>query len=266
MNFFDNKVKIISFNEKDQAPNEFKDVALTVAKEVEGTKFILNMFKSNTFRFDTYSIKRFLTHYWIWKELAFSSKPFLLILEAGVELLPNFKEPIKIGTNQIIFLVDNKKVLNRPEKIMDRARAYIITKGAAKKVFDWYKTNLVHDNINHELMKFGSFVELLAISKVDPKSPDIEPAPLSFDGILEQLLEEWVWFSGQDFHGSDIKHQPSFWLIDLVLEANKLEGCVAFNTLGYFKKDFKQNELISNSMINPGNSHGIWVKKNFLAK
>lgn len=77
---------------------------------------------------------------------------------------------------------------------------------------------------------------------------------------MEELLQKYDCYPGQDFFGSDILHIENKSLFDQLLTAEKITDCVCFNTLGYFK-----NKMDVNTMITL-NRCTLYVKKNIYLK
>jgi len=82
------------------------------------------------------------------------------------------------------------------------------------------------------------------------------------DGCL--FIEEY------DFFGSDIEFfnqeadNGKMSIKEMIETANDLDGCVAFNTLGYFKNDFMMDKLITNDLLRGcdrwGVKRGIYIR------
>jgi hypothetical protein len=82
------------------------------------------------------------------------------------------------------------------------------------------------------------------------------------------IINGYLFIKEYDFFGSDIEHNNNKMTIEEMIQcANNMENCIAFNTLGYFKNDFKMNELFTNDFFKQkynGKSHGIYVNINKL--
>jgi hypothetical protein len=82
------------------------------------------------------------------------------------------------------------------------------------------------------------------------------------------IINGYLFIKEYDFFGSDIEHNNNKMTIEEMINyANNMENCIAFNTLGYFKNDFKMNELFTNEFFKQkynGKSHGIFVNINKL--
>ena len=84
-----------------------------------------------------------------------------------------------------------------------------------------------------------------------------------YDGVnltvtLDNLLQKYHFYPGQDFFGSDILHTGNKSLFDQLLTAEKMPDCVCFNTLGYFKKEMDVNRMKNFNGCN------LYVKKKYL--
>ena len=73
--------------------------------------------------------------------------------------------------------------------------------------------------------------------------------------IMDDLLQKYHCYPGQDFFGSDILHIGNKSLFDQLLTAENMSDCVCFNTLGYFKKKMDVN------MMKNLNGCNLYVKK-----
>ena len=82
------------------------------------------------------------------------------------------------------------------------------------------------------------------------------------------IINGYLFIKEYDFFGFDIKHINNKMTIHEMIDiANTMDDCVAFNTLGYFKFDFKMNELFTNDFFKQkinGQTCGILVNINKL--
>lgn len=120
-----------------------------------------------------------------------------------------------------------------------------------------------HYNVNIVNPRLVTLEDIQFIWPNTDSNIQVDKAIFDFSSIKEQIFEDWEWYPGQDFYGSDIKNVGQTDVLNLLIEANKYPNCVAVNTLGYLKNNFDKTRLMSNSLINPNNGHGIWVKKNY---
>lgn len=77
----------------------------------------------------------------------------------------------------------------------------------------------------------------------------------------KDILEDYTWYKGVDYLGSDIFFKPNQTLNQLKYIADNNKAIVAFNTLGFFKSNVNIEELKTTDWINNKNNHGIYVKK-----
>lgn len=80
-----------------------------------------------------------------------------------------------------------------------------------------------------------------------------------------KIVDGYLFIEGYDFFGADIEFfNTPMSLSEMIKTANEMEGCVAFNTLGYFKNDFGMSRLITNDFLKGvepnGMRRGIYVK------
>jgi len=80
-----------------------------------------------------------------------------------------------------------------------------------------------------------------------------------------KIVDGYLFIEDYDFFGADFEYfNTAMSLGEMIKMANEMDGCVAFNTLGYFKNDFIMSRLITNDFLKGvepnGMKRGIYVK------
>lgn len=106
--------------------------------------------------------------------------------------------------------------------------------------------------------------ELNAIKQFNEGDRDIVDLDVNRNEYIK-IVDGYLFIEGYDFFGADIEYlNMKMSLGEMIKKANEISGCVAFNTLGYFKNHFAMNHLITNDFLKGvepnGMKRGIYVK------
>lgn len=150
---------------------------------------------------------------------------------------------------------------------------YSINKRGAQLLLNYIKMNGIKHGIDY-LMKIAdnglecyetqphlAFAEWNEAGKAIDTDIQFDYNSIDFDAVED----EYTFFPGVDSADGDIKFVRGIGekSIDEVMEiANSVEGCVAFNTLGFFKHTVDVSKLSQTPYINDSNKtkHGIYIK------
>lgn len=261
-------------------------------RELTLTPNLLTLFKDNDFGFRRGVIGCALSHYYLWKELVASDKSYYIIIEDDASFCKDFsdklRELLKVRNYDILFLGYHMSQTNRDanrekyntesdfvsveslktDLYIGGTHCYIITKEGASALIDFIDINNIKHGIDylmakvqkivpvHETVPHLSFADWVNTneSKVDS---DIQ---FDYSPIALNVSDKYIFLERLDQIGFDCyiaeKHLPK---TDYEIMADSIEGCVAFNTLGFFKNTL--TELVRSPYF--GTADGIYVNKDY---
>ena len=265
---------------------------------------IQELFKGNDFGFRKGVVGCALSHYNLWKQLIDDkNNDCYLIMEDDFTLSPNFKlkfdkliqsgefvkkEVLFLGYHMFekerdnfydIYNIDIQpnnffiETLNR-NLYIGGTFLYSMNKMGAQKMIDYIKENGIKHGIDY-VMKINKNLHSYECQpqivfsdwnengkKIDSDIQNIYES-LDFSTLTEHLDDSFVFIKQLDHHGDDMFFEKGS--IPLLMErAIKDKDCVAFNTLGFFKKKADINILKSSPYF--GEKDGIYIKKAYLNK
>jgi GR25 family glycosyltransferase involved in LPS biosynthesis len=260
-------------------------------KDLSPTNELKKLFEGNDFGNRIGVIGCALTHYNLWKMLLAGREDYFIIFEDDVKLSPNFTtklEAIKDAMKACDYLhlgyhmtSKNRKLHEdvytndtgkltvttlKKELYIGGTFAYSINKNGARILVDYIEKNGIKHGIdyvvkicnplkNMEIQPQIAFSEWYEVpgQKVDTDI-QTERASLDFKNIVE---EEFEFFEGLDHIGDDICFQKLS-VDECIKLAKTMPQCVAFNTLGFFKKAVDVKKLVKSQYFSP--TDGIYVK------
>jgi GR25 family glycosyltransferase involved in LPS biosynthesis len=293
----DYNIKVINMNNRldrlqkiteslDKEKLSFQRVEAVDGKSLKLTCDILKLFKNNDFGFRRGFIGCALSHYNLWKELVASDKSYYVIMEDDATFCDNFAEKLeellKIRNYDLLFLGYHIKQNNIFDKNVKEVNVvplnidlyiggthcYIITKNGASTLMDYIDVNGIKHGIDYLMVKEQkilsvyetfphiSFSEWVKTNESDTDS-DIQ---YDYSSVSLNVSDKYIFLEGLDQISSDCFIAEKHLLKgDYETMADSIEGCIAFNTLGYFKNDIV--ELVRSPYFNNGD--GIYINKDY---
>ena len=261
-------------------------------RELTLTPELLTLFKDNDFGFRRGVIGCALSHYYLWKELVASDKSYYIIMEDDASFCNNFsnklRELLKVRNYDLLFLGyhmsqdnrnNNKERYNtesdsvsveflKTNLYIGGTHCYIITKEGASALVDFIDINGIKHGIDylmakvqkilpvHETVPHLSFADWVNTTESNVDS-DIQ---FDYSPVALNVSDKYIFLERLDQIGSDCyvaeKHLPK---TDYEIMADAIEGCIAFNTLGYFKNNL--TELVRSPYFS--SADGIYVNKDY---
>lgn len=293
INMYNRADRLISITEKLKKENlDFQRIEAVDGKELKLTPELLSLFKDNDFGFRRGVIGCALSHYNLWKELVNSNKSYYVIMEDDASFCQNFSTKLSqlltVRNYDILFLgyhmSQNNKDLNHDryytesdtvviEELKNNlyiggTHCYIITKEGASALIDFIDINGIKHGIDylmakvqkiipvHETVPHLSFAEWVNVNESNVDS-DIQ---FDYSPVALNVSDKYIFLERLDQIGHDCfvaeKHLPK---TDYQIMADSIEGCIAFNTLGFFKNNLV--ELIRSPYF--GTADGIYVNKDY---
>ena len=229
------QIKIINLEKRSDRLAKMKFVLMNanitnyeIIKAVDGEKIIPNnylkeLFINNDFNYRRGVIGCALTHYNLWKRLLNDSQHnYYCIFEDDIMLVNNFKEKLQsilnnfngdfclLGGGSICvpnINIQDLKLIDRTEKIVDGLYAYIITKNGAKQMIDYIETNKIRRaidtiypstfssiNVVNQYLAFTPSYQLHGNCESDIQ---LSYSYINFDDINSK--ETWVFFTNREF-------------------------------------------------------------------
>jgi GR25 family glycosyltransferase involved in LPS biosynthesis len=285
--------RLISITEKLNKENLlFQRIEATDGKNLTLTPELLNLFKDNDFGFRRGVIGCALSHYNLWKELVDSDKSYYIIMEDDVTLCNNFAKKLayllKIRNYDILFMgyhmSDSNRELHsekyniesdsikieslKTDLYIGGTHCYIITKEGAASLIDFIDVYGIKHGIDylmaksqniipvHETIPHITFADWVNTNQSNVDS-DIQH---DYSPIALNVSDKYIFLEKLDQIGNDCfiaeKYLPKY---DYELMADSIEGCIAFNTLGFFKNSI--TELVRSPYF--GTTDGIYVNKDY---
>ena len=254
------------------------------------TQDIYYLFKNNDFGSRVCFIGCALSHYALWKQLATSDQDRYLIFEDDVQIEPGFNDKLVqlqkdiTDTTDFLFLGSSTQaskeftkrevlttgVLTAPLSMGDYIGGffgYIITKAGAIKMLDFISKCGIRHGIDY-LVKVVPGLNCLTAQPHIVFSEVVHNGSANQDSNIqlnldcfhfEEIINEdnWEFHKGVDMTGNDISFIGRKPRNDLMVTAHFTQGCVAFNTLGFFKN--KLTNLTKSPYF--GESDGVYVRK-----
>lgn len=270
----------------------FQRVEAVDGKELTLTPDLLTLFKDNDFGFRRGVIGCALSHYNLWKELIESDKSYYVIMEDDASFCKNFLKKLQYILSEckydLLFLgyhmshnnrLANKEKYNvesenivieslKTDIYIGGTHCYIITKEGASTLLDFIDVNGIKHGIDylmakvqkvlpvHETVPHLSFADWVN-SNDSTVDSDIQ---LDYSPVALNVSDKYIFLERLDQIGFDCfvaeKHLPK---TDYELMCDSIDGCVAFNTLGFFKN--KITELVRSPYF--GTADGIYVNKDY---
>ena len=287
----DDRLRVVS----DKLKNEnlsFQRFDAIDGRRLTLTPYLFNLFKHNDFGFRRGVIGCALSHYYLWKELITSDKPYFVIMEDDVTFCKNFASKLgdllKIRNYDILFLGYHMSNQNRSinEEIYNvesnttkvellntnlyigGTHCYIISKEGASSLVDYIEMSGIRHGIDYLMAKIQKLVQihetiphLTFADWVDTNKSNVD-SDIQFDysSVSLNVSDKYIFLTQLDQIGYDCfvaeSHLPK---VDYEIMANSIEGCIAFNTLGFFKNNL--TELIKSQYF--GINDGIYVNKDY---
>ena len=269
----------------------FERYSAVNGKKLTMTPDLYKLFRDNDFNFRRGVIGCALSHYNLWKELVESNESYYVIMEDDVSLCNNFSaklnDILKIRTYDILFLgyhmtkihkenntiyrTESEKTIIDPLKLeyyIGGTHCYVITKEGANTLIDYISMYGITNGIDYFMTKkqkilpvYETIPHLAFANWVDTKDSKTDSdIQNDYNSIAINISDKYIFLDGLDQIGHDIhvteKDTPK---CDYENIAESLDGCIAFNTLGYFKN--KITELVKSQYFSP--SDGIYVDKDY---
>ena len=267
--------------------------------ELEPSKELTNLFKSNDFGSRKGVIGCALSHFGIWKNLSNDNlKNYYIIMEDDSILHAKFKEYLHqiqtllldLDNWDILFLgysmYDDKKNLYNPDNFNDDLQieiinfdnanyiggtfGYIISKSGANKLISHIDSNGISHGIDYTI-KIIPGLNILQLNKFIVYSNWVQSIDSNVDTDIQKNYdfldiysdENFQYIRGLDSCDNDIEHINNMSIEEMKNKALTNDNCVCFNSLGFFKS--KLNDLKSSPYY--GNlSDGIYIKKKYLVQ
>jgi GR25 family glycosyltransferase involved in LPS biosynthesis len=259
-------------------------------KELFLDKDLLNLFRNNDFNFRRGIVGCALSHYNLWKQLVNdNNNDYYIIIEDDCTFCDKFKEKItncilNINEYSIIFLGyhmyeynkikyleynsnDYPKIQPINKKIyIGGTHCYIINKYGANALLDFINVNGITNGIDYLMVKVQEIIKIyetvphLSFAKwVEPNKSDVDSdIQYDYNSLPLNVSDNYIFLKGLDQIGNDCYMAEScLSKCDYELMADSIEGCIAFNTLGYFKN--KITDLIKSPYFKE--SDGIYINK-----
>lgn len=152
---------------------------------------------------------------------------------------------------------------------------YIITKSGADIIIDYINKNSIKHGIDY-LIKIIPDIKIYECQPHIVFSDMVENYDLNVDSDIQMNYDsfdfsnielnsyEWIFYEKVDYGGHDILYLENKSYNDLIEHANKLDNCVAFNTLGFFKDSINIYNL--HQSIYFSEKDGIYIRKDIINK
>jgi GR25 family glycosyltransferase involved in LPS biosynthesis len=273
------------------------DKYVDFVKAVDGKTLVNNcnikkLFNGNDFHYRRSFIGCALSHYNIWIDLMNNNTAdYYIIMEDDTVLAKNFDKHFKYISNNIpqhdiiffgylmlnsdyeqykdTYYAESDDIAIRPlckNLYIGGAHCYSITKQAASKLISYIANNGIKHGIDYLVGRVQDVVEVYeAFPQVAyamwPDLPNkVVDSDIQYDfEPISSVSDKYVFLQGLDQIDYDCFHDKDLPLIDYELMADSIEGCVAFNTLGYFKN--KIDTLIKSNFFKP--TDGIYIKRDY---
>lgn len=261
-------------------------------KTLTMTPLLLTLFKGNDFGFRRGVIGCALSHYYLWKQLLDSTDPYYVVMEDDATLCHNFNKKlskiIKQSGFDILFVGYHMTTANKeshPEyteetediKIEELKKelyiggtyCYIITRNGASALIDYIDFNGIKHGIDYLMAKVQNMIKVhetvpfITLSEwVEPGSGDKVDSDIQYDfrSLPMNVSDKYIFLERLDQIGNDCfiaeKHLAKY---DYETMAESIDGCIAFNTLGFFK------DKLTDLKVSPYFSQydGIYVDKDY---
>jgi GR25 family glycosyltransferase involved in LPS biosynthesis len=260
-------------------------------KEIVMTQDLVTLFRHNDFDYRRGVIGCALSHYRLWQELLKDSVDYYIILEDDVTFCNNFKDKLMLLTSHVdeyglIFAgyhmnPTDKKLNSKYYEESDLleiqelntacylggTHCYIVSKKAAQKLLDYIEINGIRKGIDilmtkvqdkikvYETYPFIAFADW--VNEGNGVNSDIQ---YDYTPVPVHVSDNYIFLQGLDQMGNDAYHaNGSVSKYDYERIAISIPGCVAFNTLGYFKNN------ITNLITSPyfSSTDGIYVLRDY---
>ena len=278
---------------KDNNIDLYEFVKAVDGKTLQPTLELKELFKGNDFGNRQGVIGCALSHYKLWKQLLEDkNNEFYIILEDDLTLCKDFNQKLEsikseFSQKELIFLGYSmfekerhkvKDIYNSEESGINIQTlnknlyiggffSYTINKSGAQFLVDYINDNGIKHGIDY-LIKISDInayecVPQLIFSewnedgkKIDT---DIQNDYTSVD--FSKIKDDFIFIPQQDQFGHDLycNRKPLLEMKDMALNIN---NCIAFNTLGFFKR--KIENLTSSKYF--GSTDGIYIKKEYYEK
>ena len=270
----------------------FQRVEAVDGKQLKLTQEYLDLFKDNDFGFRRGVIGCALSHYQLWKDLIESDKSYYVIMEDDATFCQNFSNKLEKllteRTYNILFLGYHMNQYNRninsnkyniesdtilvenlkTDLYIGGTHCYIITKEGASALVDFIDINGIKHGIDYLMTKVQKIIPVhetiphLSFADWVNSNESSVDSDIQFDysPISLNVSDKYIFLEGLDQIGYDCfvaeKHLPKH---DYETMADSIEGCIAFNTLGFFKNTV--TELIKSPYF--GTADGIYINKDY---
>lgn len=242
-----------------------------------------------------------LSHYKLWKKLCNDSDTdYYLIMEDDIDIsdnfnihIENFLNKIKPDTDILLFgmsMEKNNREISRDIYQYDTSYSihplnrgwyagglfcYLITKNGANKLCTYIKKNgikLVIDflTLRAPLTIYETHPHLAFTQSVQHFGQNVDSdIQKEFSKITIDLIDnnwvfdDYLFCPNQDSTGNDIIQMYAD-ISTIKEEADKMDNCVAFNTLGWLKHTLLLDENFSTISNKFHNCDGIYIKKKYL--
>jgi len=281
---------------KDANIKNYEIVEGVDGKTLIPTRNICKMFRGNDFGSRRGVIGCAITHYNLWISLLNDKEnDYYMVIEDDMTVCDKFKEVVEKLENQFkekeMLLLGYHMMTDVRERVKDiydngdfdnikvdkldmslylgGIHCYTINKKGAEKLVKFIAENGIKHGIDY-IFKAYNILEcwetrpLVAYADWNENGKqidtDIQNLYESFNlNITErELLDKYECYYNQDFIGNDICYRNATDLFDMLMIAENTEGCVSFNTLGYFKNSMVVEKL------SPLDNCNFYVKKSFL--
>lgn len=275
---------------------KFDRVTATDGKTLKLTPELLSMFKNNDFNYRRGIIGCALSHYYLWKQLTESDDNYYLIMEDDVTICKDFGRKvfdlIKKKDYDLLFLgyhmhdhnrkirveynlnnnihLDNDVVVDKLKQdlYIGGTHCYIITKEGAQALIDFIDVNGIKHGIDYLMAKAQQILPVhetiphLATAEWVANNDSAVDSDIQYDYNTIPLVvsDNYIFLERLDQIGNDCfvaeRHMAKY---DYEAMADSVEGCVAFNTLGFFKN------AITELKVSPyfSQADGIYVNKDY---
>lgn len=261
-------------------------------RTLERTPEIEDMFKDNEFNWRRSIVATTLSHYNLWKELINSDFDYYLIFEDDILLFPDFNYMYRDLIKQLsmkkkrdeflpfIYLGyhTDQEYLRVPPfgSTIRRGGLTIYEMADFKHVWGGFFSYIIHRDFARVLVdKVDSGIKkpvdtlIYDMKNIYMVYPTLVFSPfmtftnnadsdIQYDHL--EVGDEYIFFSKLDSKGHDIHVNTKYMQYhDLKKIANEIDGCVAFNSYGYFKSKIEKPLIpLPNCM---SKKHGLYVKK-----
>jgi GR25 family glycosyltransferase involved in LPS biosynthesis len=279
-----------------KAKNE--NIEINFFEAIDGKEIIFDetlekLFYGNDFNYRKNVIGCSLSHYNIYKKILKENQKekIYLILEDDAEFCENFKNKLNVVLKN--FISENLNFLylgfhtydlkfyenNDVTKIIELQKSlyiggthgYLINYECVFNLLNYLQTNsmkraidgFLFDTIKYKFATCPNLIFAPVLLNNHPKYTEDTDIQKDYDYFIVKNYEddEWIFYENKDYYGSDIcRIKNNLSIEELKKIALSIEGCIAFNTLGWIKKDFNVKKLI-NLKCYDKNKNGIFVKK-----